>query len=131
MDAYWFYESEVRIFEPGPDDCGACGASLCDVRKKQRCGRCRMVYYCDVECQKRAWERHSLNCRAPPMPSQVERELEARECPICMENLGILKCLEGEQRVTLLECCHVFHSTCWSKNCEAGTSAGCPVCRNS
>ncbi|KIM82966.1 hypothetical protein PILCRDRAFT_819767 [Piloderma croceum F 1598] len=30
--------------------------------KHQRCGKCKQVYYCDQECQKRHWPVHKKDC---------------------------------------------------------------------
>ena len=40
------------------DGCGRGGLS----RAMQKCGRCRLVYYCSVECQTAAWGEHKGAC---------------------------------------------------------------------
>ena len=30
-----------------------------------RCSRCKMVHYCDVECQKKDWKSHKVKCKSP------------------------------------------------------------------
>jgi len=40
------------------DRCGCCGLS----GTMQKCGRCRMVYYCSVDCQTAAWGEHKGVC---------------------------------------------------------------------
>lgn len=42
--------------------CLSCG----QLRVKQRCGGCRRVYFCDRECQKRAWRDHRPLCIPEP-----------------------------------------------------------------
>ena len=42
---------------PSCAECGASGAGF------QKCGQCAVVYYCGVECQKKAWPTHKLECR--------------------------------------------------------------------
>merc|ERR1712098_665312 len=40
--------------------------SGCNVHFKEKlkfCSRCRNVYYCSPECQKRDWKRHKADCR--------------------------------------------------------------------
>lgn len=60
--------------------CGACGKAL--TAKASKCSRCRVVYYCDAECQKAHWKRHKLVCGKAggdvagallPLPSRVPR----------------------------------------------------------
>lgn len=47
---------------PGADDterrCGACGAGGADMC----CSRCRLAFFCDRECQRRAWSSHKKQC---------------------------------------------------------------------
>jgi hypothetical protein len=31
----------------------------------KRCGKCKAVYYCTVDCQIKHWPTHKLNCAAP------------------------------------------------------------------
>lgn len=44
--------------EKGNRRCGQCG----NRGMLQKCGRCRNVYYCSVECQSKAWKKHRKNC---------------------------------------------------------------------
>lgn len=47
--------------------CLSCGQE----RVKQRCGGCRRVYFCDRECQKRAWRDHRPLCIPASEPAVV------------------------------------------------------------
>jgi hypothetical protein len=40
--------------------CAFCGKIE---KSLKRCSRCKMSYYCSVECQKRDWSRHKLTCQ--------------------------------------------------------------------
>ena len=54
----------------------ACGTELSgEAAAKNRCGRCKRVYYCSRPCQKRDWKAggHKLVCAEPP------------SCNICLE----------------------------------------------
>eukprot|EP01029_Cantina_marsupialis_P025687 TRINITY_DN68090_c0_g1_i1.p1 TRINITY_DN68090_c0_g1~~TRINITY_DN68090_c0_g1_i1.p1 ORF type:complete len:281 (-),score=99.54 TRINITY_DN68090_c0_g1_i1:10-780(-) len=37
---------------------------------KLRCSRCRRVFFCDKNCQKKSWKRHSKSC-IPPTPTEI------------------------------------------------------------
>lgn len=39
--------------------CGSCGKEKCN----DCCGRCKLVYYCSVACQKNHWNIHKINCK--------------------------------------------------------------------
>jgi tetratricopeptide (TPR) repeat protein len=44
--------------------CGWCGRMA--VHRAKFCGRCKMVWYCDEECQRAAWREHKPHCHAKP-----------------------------------------------------------------
>ena len=50
----------------GYDPCAPCHAcSKCALeRKLMRCSRCKQVYYCSKECQKKDWKGHKKSCHA-------------------------------------------------------------------
>jgi len=48
--------------------CGWCNA----LGATKRCGRCRFVPYCGLECQKQAWREHKPICWPPPPPLPSE-----------------------------------------------------------
>ena len=58
---------QLKLWVLGEPMCGAPGCCLINnegTKKKLRlCDRCRMVSYCDEECQKRDHERHRLICK--------------------------------------------------------------------
>jgi len=56
--------------------CGECGSKK-NVMKL--CTRCKSVYYCSVECQRKAWGSHKKDCGAsPPPPRRPRRVGEAQ-----------------------------------------------------
>jgi tetratricopeptide (TPR) repeat protein len=44
--------------------CGWCGRMA--VHRAKFCGRCKMVWYCNEECQHAAWREHRPHCHAKP-----------------------------------------------------------------
>jgi tetratricopeptide (TPR) repeat protein len=44
--------------------CGWCGRMA--VHRAKFCGRCKMVWYCNEECQHAAWREHKPHCHAKP-----------------------------------------------------------------
>src|SRR5262249_25618406 len=48
-----------------------------------RCGRCKEVYYCSQDCQKKHWTQHKADCIRPedrPKPPDVDLIAEYVEC---------------------------------------------------
>lgn len=49
------------------EECGKRGVNL------RRCGRCKCVWYCGPECQKRNWEIHRNVCRPHEIADEIEK----------------------------------------------------------
>ena len=49
------------------EECGKRGVNL------RRCGRCKSVWYCGPECQKRNWEIHRSNCKPHEIADEIEK----------------------------------------------------------
>lgn len=60
----------VKAGAPSFKACLSCGAK----EGIKACGRCKAVYFCNAECQKRAWPGHKVACQAamPKMPKKPE-----------------------------------------------------------
>lgn len=43
-------------------NCNNCKALKTDLHRMGRCGRCKKVYFCDVNCQRNNWKIHKLFC---------------------------------------------------------------------
>jgi len=113
-----------------PVKCSQCSMDLRGRPSHLRCSRCRRSLYCSRSCQRNAWPRHSVGCRAPDPPSAVELELKSRNCPVCLEGLALLEQTADGREVTVLQCHHCLHTECWSQwSSNGGTT--CPVCRDS
>ena len=50
------------------EECGKRGVNL------RRCGRCKSVWYCGKECQRRNWELHRSSCQPHEIADEVEKQ---------------------------------------------------------
>ncbi|RLN14509.1 hypothetical protein BBJ28_00013498 [Nothophytophthora sp. Chile5] len=62
-------DEEEKAEAPALDCCGRCGAVQRFTPdnpegKLMTCGGCRSVAYCSRECQKKAWKKHKVECKA-------------------------------------------------------------------
>jgi hypothetical protein len=55
--------------------CLACGKE----GVKSRCGGCRQVYFCDIECQRRVWISHRPVCCLPTNTTNQKDEEQQEE----------------------------------------------------
>lgn len=55
-------ENQINVF----GGVAACAGPDCQTRaaKMRRCKRCKAVYYCSTECQKKHWPQHKNACKA-------------------------------------------------------------------
>jgi len=65
-------EAEARVIL----SCAVCGA-----KKGRRCGRCREVAYCSVECQKKDFRKHRPKCDRVVRERDADDELKAMYGP--------------------------------------------------
>jgi tetratricopeptide (TPR) repeat protein len=115
---------------------GGCGRR----NASKRCSKCRTVYYCSVDCQRRNWAEHKPYCipiegmrqRVSGIGAVVPEESSAAlavntDCGICLAE-------PMTKPVVLKECRHGFCVNCittWQKHLkrEGQTEATCPLCR--
>jgi hypothetical protein len=45
--------------------CATCDAVGSDARKLKQCTKCKVVYYCNADCQRQHWPLHKHYCAAP------------------------------------------------------------------
>jgi hypothetical protein len=50
--------------------CGWCGTM--DVHASKKCGQCQAVWYCNEECQRKAWREHKHHCHKKPSLPKAE-----------------------------------------------------------
>ena len=48
---------------------------VCKKEGAKHCSRCRLIYYCGVECQKKDWPLHKLKCK----PREPELSVRIKE----------------------------------------------------
>ena len=49
----------LKLLNPICNECGQHDPNI----KLLRCGRCEVVHYCNVECQKKNWPEHKKKCK--------------------------------------------------------------------
>ncbi len=55
--------------------CGWCGRMA--VHRAKFCGQCRLVWYCNEDCQRKAWREHKPHCHAKPQAPASVPEAES------------------------------------------------------
>lgn len=55
--------------------CSGCGFAV----GKQKCSGCKYDRYCSIECQKKHWEKHKLDCKKRKEEMEKEKEDAAKE----------------------------------------------------
>lgn len=140
-------ESIQKRIDKLPRDCICCDYVECGkAAPPQRCSRCRVVYYCSRECQRKDWGQHRADCdlgqrvieqsgldmeqavvvadiTATATDTYALANAEDRSCPICLTT-------EIERPITLKKCRHQFCYSClraWQQR-DCGNS--CPMCRS-
>lgn len=120
--------------EDSTKSCANCGIEESTVRL---CSRCKLSFYCSVECQTADWRRkggHKKYCipvekRKPesqtsPLPKAPSN---CAKCPICLA--GIV----SKDDSCELPCSHVFHTACVKEFRTHGAAqeknSRCPLCR--
>merc|ERR1712032_745001 len=97
----------------------ACGASQPPVR----CGRCKVVFYCGPDCQKKAWPVHKHECQPPD--EVTRRAKSVRECPVCLQEIDLSRGTEDNlASITILACPHAIHRACWDSFAESRAEVG-------
>ena len=137
-------------------ECITCDAEHCDkTNPKSCCVRCRTVYYCGRECQKRHWPMHKLECRdvetmkqmvadigsgaAAPAEDENKQDILSKQycCGICLEEKDYMT------NPVVLPCRHVFCYPClrryqqlqrsverWNHSPPTQHHSRCPYCRS-
>jgi len=125
------------------NECANCGVTdeLNSVTLKS-CGRCALVLYCSIRCQRRHWTAaggHKANCvpksseeRIPDSNRNAHESLslsqikeERSPCPVCLEPLPPT----SEAIVAKLPCGHILRASCVEGLRSYGANQACPVCR--
>ena len=119
---------------------------------RNRCGKCQLAYYCDIECQRADWKAHKKHC----VSSKVFNELKAIEAEFkCKDPASELPLFEVPEEISLgsnsddsfnrdecgicletivkgvtLPCHHSLCSTCLESYRAHTFDASCPFCRS-
>lgn len=112
------------------DACAHCGGR----NPTNRCGRCGLVKYCSMPCQRAHWKDggHKQACLAPEQrtlaaaqaaaPPRTPLAVDGDECAICLDPLSLATAAN-------LPCGHVFHPACVERLRSFGVNQFCPMCR--
>jgi hypothetical protein len=76
--------------------CGYCGKS--DTQKLHLCSRCKMVAYCNKECQTAAWSGHKKVC-APKNKEAKKEDQKKEKLPLTWEQLEAFGQFPAEGKV--------------------------------
>ncbi len=114
--------------------CASCGKAAVDNVKLKMCTACKLVKYCNVECQKNHRPQHKKACKkraAEIRDDRLFRQPDGScygECPICCLPLPIDKVSNMNSC-----CCKVICKGCSYENkmreFEEGLELRCPYCR--
>lgn len=85
-----------QIITASAQSAGACGNPACPLKAAltfkilSMCARCKIVGYCDVDCQRAHWRVHKPFCSANRVDRQGAAEVvvDARWCPACWPPYG-------------------------------------------
>ena len=99
---------------------------VCSTAATNRCSKCRVVFYCSAECQKKDWKKHKNSCKnqykkgpSPPpsqqqQPQQQQQQEEMRECR-CMFCGEVNQFKSEEEATAHLDVCPAFNEQMDSK----------------
>jgi len=62
---------------------------VCSSLGAKPCARCKRTFYCSAECQKSAWKKHKMTCKAPTRPPTSQAELRTLHKGIALLNMCI------------------------------------------
>jgi tetratricopeptide (TPR) repeat protein len=72
----WTQRAAVAAVTVTHQTCGWCKRT--DVRASKYCGKCKSVWYCNEECQRKAWKEHKKHCFAKPTAPAEDAALAAK-----------------------------------------------------
>ena len=110
--------------------CANCGKGEENSGDLKACSACKMVKYCNRDCQIAHRSQHKKACKkwaAELHDEQLFREHTREECPICMLPLPLY---ENHTGMTFHTCCgKEICNGCVDKMEESGTEDLCPFCK--
>jgi len=69
---------------------------VCSFLPTKPCARCKCAFYCSTECQKSAWKKHKMTCKAPTSPPATGAELRVLHKGIALLNMCIQRAGAGD-----------------------------------
>jgi tetratricopeptide (TPR) repeat protein len=72
----WTERATVAAVTAKQQTCGWC--SRPDVRASKYCGQCKSAWYCNEECQRKAWKEHKKHCFAKPAATSKDAASAAK-----------------------------------------------------
>lgn len=58
------FNKKRHIKDPSLEGYVGCAACRRMFKELKKCGRCKKIYYCSIECQKADWKEHKKNCKS-------------------------------------------------------------------
>lgn len=109
--------------------CAECGKAEDGNNSLKFCIACKMVKYCNRDCQVKHRPKHKKDCKkraAEIYDEKLFKEAEPEECPICFQPFEF-----EETTQTYQECCGktICNGCLYSTMPENGGSELCPFCR--
>lgn len=78
---------------------------------KMRCTRCKTIYFCNIECQKRAWSVHKKHCGR-------DQFILCCYCGVINKNVPSVKCDKCPVRYCSQECYNKLHTAHKDFDCD-------------
>lgn len=106
--------------------------------KVERCINWRRVddffeYWDPNVANNKKWKSVRISTRDHALAKTVPNNPKVKEAPIAENCVVCMNRMHSAQNITMLKCCHSFHSNCfnrWKVNeISKGTRRGCPECR--
>jgi hypothetical protein len=115
--------------DEAPASCANCSKAECGESNLETCGACKLVKYCNKDCQIAHRQHHESACKkreAELYDEALFSEPPKRGCPLCYEMLPSLMSGQGFRA-----CCGqiICSGCCYAHDLQSNGRATCPFCR--